>query len=158
VSTTPYQTQPGTIPHRAIAHLQTLGDGAKLSTAELAEAIGAQTNGFPTCMRPARDAGMVVCSLKPGNRNILYWSLGTGVPLPKPDDYELDQPLEPAPRKPLTPLPVLLPVPVEVPDTPRHFRAGLFTDGAMLLEVGADKVELDAGETSKVKTLLWGVT
>ncbi len=37
----------------------------------------------------------------------------------------------------------------------RHFRAGLFTDKSMLLEVGADRIELHPHEVEAIKQLTW---
>lgn len=153
MSATVYQTQPGTIPHRAIALLTQLGPSVKLSTAELAEAIGSQVAGFSTCMRPAREAGLVIASYKQDNKNVQYWSLSEGVPdKPAATLKDYSPPAEPRARQKPGPKPK---APTE-PRASRHFMAGLFTDGTMRVEIGSNTFVTDPAETADIRRLLMG--
>jgi hypothetical protein len=95
-----YTPQPGTIPHRAIAHLQSLDKGAELATAVLCEEIGAQPNGFHACMLPAQRQGLVKTVKK---LRISYWSLGDGRPVVHAPDLEPEEGAEPDALMPTRP-------------------------------------------------------
>ncbi len=82
-----YQTQPGTVPHRVIAHLRTLPAGATVSTADLCEALGVDDGAvISASMGPARKAGLVTGGALPGKGRTFWWSLGAGRPEPDLDD------------------------------------------------------------------------
>ena len=94
-----YETLPGTIPHRAIEFLKK-HPGEEFTSSQLSEAIDCMLDGFTTCMKPARQHGLVKARYKDGDVIRLHWSLGGNTPLPKPEDHEPDEPLQPAPAKP----------------------------------------------------------
>lgn len=80
----PYETQPGTLPHRVVEYLKRQPEGAEFATAVLCDAMdvtGGHVHGFPTVMAPARQAGLVKVRTKPGHGRTFYWSLGDGTPL-----------------------------------------------------------------------------
>jgi hypothetical protein len=98
-------------------------------------------------MRPARDAGLVFTSYKPDNKQILFWSLGEDK-TPAPPISRLEQRVEtattvrqkPGPKsKPRSPAPAS-------PPANRHFRAGLFTDGTLEIEIGNEEFSLTREE------------
>lgn len=66
-----YTPQPGTIAHRVIAHLQTLGPDVELTSQVLLEAIGQPSDwhGLSTCMESAVFHGLVVKRLE-GRRSM----------------------------------------------------------------------------------------
>lgn len=93
MSKEPYTPVIGTIPHRTIEWLKTLPQGAERSTAEIAEYLEHDANGLGTILKHAVKHGHLKSRKQPGIRT-LYWSLGNGVPPPKPDDHEEDEPLQ----------------------------------------------------------------
>ena len=72
--------RPGSVADRAIAYLQShLAAGAELSSAALAEAIGAPLGSIVPCLQPALDAGLVHARQKGGHaRSPKFWSLAVG--------------------------------------------------------------------------------
>lgn len=98
-----YTTQPGTLQHRALAVLRALPPGSRLSTIELAEAVDNTPDAVAEAMTPAVKAGAIACHGRFASR---FWSLGDGVPLPLPADYEPDKPImsreKMAKKRPLT--------------------------------------------------------
>ena len=84
-----YLTPPGTIPHLAIEHLRSLPPGKKLSTAELADAIGHDKATLAACLRTPRDHGAVCSEPIPGSPAHRWW-----VPA---DQRRADKP-EPTPK------------------------------------------------------------
>jgi hypothetical protein len=90
-----YETQPGTIPHRAVEHLKTLGPGVEVSSAELAALIDVEPTVLVNTLRAAAHHGVVRRreSLTAGGKKSLYWKLGDGKPEPLPHDFEPDTPL-----------------------------------------------------------------
>lgn len=86
---TAYEPRPGTVPFRAIAHLQTLPRGAEVATASLAMESGAKAGYFTAIMEHARDAGAVFARQKGGHpKSPYFWSLvdhaKTDAAAPKP--------------------------------------------------------------------------
>jgi hypothetical protein len=69
--------RPGSVADRAIAYLQSHpAAGAELSSAALAEAIGAPLGSIVPCLQPALDAGLVHARQKGGHaRSPKFWSL-----------------------------------------------------------------------------------
>jgi hypothetical protein len=71
-----YIPPPGSVPYRAIAHLQKLAPGAEVKTSVLAEAINAPPASMNTCMEPARAAGLVFARQRDVHRTSpMWWSL-----------------------------------------------------------------------------------
>ena len=101
------------------------------------------------------------------------WSLGDGVPEPKPHDYEPDEPLrrkfderKPRPMVPSkppvytppapTPAPApkaAEPEPVAEPDTDRA-KFGVYSDGTFCVQRGAEAIWLTASETTELMRFL----
>lgn len=121
-----YTPQPGTIPYRAIAILQR-EPGAELPAAPICEELGTDTNIFATCMRPAREAGLVH-TRKEGR--LLYWRLGDGTPdlAPRPRDEDSLQGVWTAP-----PAEKIDPPPSVGEAEQTEFRAALWSDGDVVL-------------------------
>jgi hypothetical protein len=76
-----YTPLPGSVPARAVAHLNTLPEGTELCTAELAEAIGHAPSSVNACLDLARRHGVLMVRLGQGNgpRPPLMWRLGTAL-------------------------------------------------------------------------------
>lgn len=73
---TPYSARPGTLPFRALAHLETLPPGAELTSAKLADAVGAAPSGVLAALSAALTAGAVFKRKKDAHpRSPLFWSL-----------------------------------------------------------------------------------
>jgi len=163
-----YKTQPGTIPHRAVAYLRTLPPGTQKSTAELAHAIDADPETIVFTMRPARDAGMVNAEYVPGDKRRLYWSLGNGLQQPTPAEQPDKQPAptreaakpkakkEPKAAPPesseldANPPTAVKTKRTRTPRLRRNFRVGWFTDGTAHIEIGQHKFVLDSVETAAI--------
>lgn len=90
-----YTPTPGTIPHKVIAHLKTLGPDIELSTIEIADALDIDKTLLAASLAPARQKGAVRSRI--GTNRVAYWCLGDGTPLPRAEDYEPDKPLRTAP-------------------------------------------------------------
>lgn len=70
---TTYVAPLDTIPDRAISHLRSLPSGTEIGSADLAAAIGTDSDGFAACMQLARNAGVVTARAV---KRRLVWSLG----------------------------------------------------------------------------------
>lgn len=70
---TTYVAPLDTVADRAIAHLRSLPPGSEMGSADLAAAVGTDSDGFATCMKLARNAGVVSARAV---RRRLRWSLG----------------------------------------------------------------------------------
>lgn len=164
-----YQTQPGTLPHKALQFLRSQPAGAEFTTAQMADAIDCDADNFALLMRRAIQAGLVTARCKPAAGKRLFWALGDGVPLPKAVDHDEDAPLPrksaPKPRPgPLFPMPVSHGCEIPTfggtfpPPVPQEFRAALWTDGSLILcgvAVRADgSVVLPADQMAQVKNLI----
>lgn len=73
----PYVPKPGSVPARALAHLRTLPEGAEISTAQLADAIGVESKQIPATMATIVRARQVYTRSRvvDGERAQSYWSL-----------------------------------------------------------------------------------
>lgn len=160
-----YQTQPGTLPHRAVEFLKSQPQGAEFTTVEVCQALGIDPAPFTWTMEPAVRAGVVRRRFRPDNRRILYWSLGDGTP-PAEDDQPRTNwvkpqvpeavklpPLTPVPRKARKPKAKAVGTLVGKPVT---FRAGVWTDGKLQLESGDNVMLLTADEVDVLRRLLNG--
>lgn len=153
----PYIPQPGTFPARAVAHLQALPPGTELSSAVLADELGQpQGANIQSLLVYARQRGALKARRE---GRVLFWSLGDGTPEAKPDDYEPDAPLHKTPAAPaatVAPATPFQPPPVasRVSCDPRHFRAGLFTDGKLEIEAGSALVVLQPDEVEQLARLI----
>ena len=139
-----YTTTPGTIPHRVVEHLKAQPSGTSISTCELADALGVEKYGITTTLQTAVRAGVLKSQSKPGDKRLLYWSLGDGVAQPPsadPDDND-DWP----PAKPLVGIPKVASSPFQtVPLEPSElapFRVGEFSDGSMVIETVSGTLKL----------------
>lgn len=74
---TTFTPKPGSVADRAIAYLQSQpAAGTEVSSAALAEAIGAPLGSIVPCLQPALDAGLVHARQKGGHaRSPKFWSL-----------------------------------------------------------------------------------
>lgn len=89
-----YKPQAGTIPDRAIKHLQALGKGAALANAVLADELGVDKNALHASLAtPVKHGAMA--REKRASDGLIYWSIGDGTPAPLPHDFEPDEPLHP---------------------------------------------------------------
>ena len=72
-----FKPRPGSVADRAIAYLQSQpAAGTEVSSAALAEAIGAPAGSIIACLQPALDAGLVFARKKGGHaRSPAFWSL-----------------------------------------------------------------------------------
>lgn len=167
-----YQTQPGTLPHRVVQHLNSLPPGTVMTTVELCEALDAEPAGFSTSMANCVRMGVLKRYITPSNRRLLAWSLGDGVPPPEDAEPEL-APIAP-PRRQLANVVntlVVQPPKTDKPIAPRHyrgrpaktdagtaaatdFRAALWTDGTLQIWRGEDLVLLTAREAAQLRQLL----
>lgn len=86
-----YETQPGTIPHRAVEHLKTLPEGTALPTAELAAALDVEPTVFVQCMAAPRKHGLVAARQSEGRGRALLWSLGDGAAFEEAADADLTE-------------------------------------------------------------------
>jgi hypothetical protein len=111
--------KPGSVADRAITYLQSQqAGGAEVSSAALAEAIGAPLGSIVPCLQPALDAGLVHARQKGGHaRSPKFWSLVSKIEnrawVPKPagahdDDGKPIQRIVPAKGAP--PLPIVPPL------------------------------------------------
>lgn len=170
-----YNVQPGTFPARVVAHLQALPPGTEVSSAVLADELGQPGANIPSMLSWARQRGALKARKYCG---ILYWSLGDGTPVDQPRDQEtaqdrIEDTVHAVQRPPAPTLPILKPAPVEAPaEAPapaaaspvkapptrrREFRAGLFTDGTLLIEAqGFPAMRLERGEADQLADLLAG--
>ena len=92
-----FTTQPGTIPHRAIAWLQAQPPGSVWPTAVVADALDVDGRTLVAAMGPAVRAGVVRVECHRGHNS---WSLGDGkahsleVPLGDTDETDDDPPVQ----------------------------------------------------------------
>jgi hypothetical protein len=70
-----WQPQPGTVPFRALAWLRENSDGKPVSTAVICDALGVDSNGFSTSMKPAVKAGLVKGEQLRGFGHAYFWTL-----------------------------------------------------------------------------------
>jgi len=80
-----YELQPGTIAFLCAKHLRTLAPGVELSTAELSAALGQPSSSLLPATQAARNHGLIRARYRDDNKRHLWWSIGDGSPLPKPD-------------------------------------------------------------------------
>ena len=89
-----YVPQPGTVPHRVITWLKLQPIGAEFPSAVIAEELGIIPSHIPSSLEVPAKHGAIA---KRKEGALIMWSLGNGVPQPKPADYEPDVPLEQLP-------------------------------------------------------------
>lgn len=70
-----YSARPGTVAFKAITYLQSLDEGAKVTSGNIAAAIGEEGSAVMPCLLPALEAGVVVKSTPPGQQRPAFWSL-----------------------------------------------------------------------------------
>jgi hypothetical protein len=153
----PYTPQPGTIPARVIKHLQTLPPGTFVSTAALSELLDIQLYSVASSLAHPRSMGVVVSRHTESNRRALEWALGDGKPLPLPDDYEPEEPLHThrnhVPQRTPLALPMLGHSHPTDSESSDHFRAGVFTDGSLLIEIRSVVITLNPTQAAQVARL-----
>jgi hypothetical protein len=76
-----YRPTLGTIAARAIEHIETLGEGAEISTTVLAEALDADPKTIGTFLLPSLHAGLVKRRKRPDTGRLYWWSLSDGRPV-----------------------------------------------------------------------------
>lgn len=89
-----YETQPGTIPHRAVAHLRTLDAGAEVSAPELAEVLGVDSASIvPSLIFPCKHGALTrrKKEARHSARKVWWYALGDGTP--EEPAREEDEPL-----------------------------------------------------------------
>lgn len=137
-----YQLQPGTIPARAHAHLLSLGPGAELATAVLADALDHDSTSLTAALAVPRLAGVFNVRPRPDGGRGLVWSIGAGQPVkPAIDDDEDDDEDAPA-------APVVVTVVAEKPvrREPKPFRR------EPKAPVGATKAPVTATKPARAET------
>lgn len=159
----------GTIPWRVIEFLKLQPRGMEFSSAALAEAIGHDGASIAVCLTTALEHGALKGEKRVpplGGQKTYFWSLGDGTPLPKPSDYEPDEPLPRRnPSKPTaqalapaaTPSAADAVVKPKDPAKPSKAQAvatlnravfGWFSDGCLVIrQQGAADVQLSQEET-----------
>lgn len=160
-----YIPQPGTIPHRAIEHLRTLGPGAQLSTAALANDLDQPTESLTASLAVPRKRGALRAE-KGANGRSMMWSLGDGTPEQPPHDYEDDRPLKTRASAPVAKWqssvfdvvapPAAPPDPADhsasepEPSTRGRFRYAYHSDGTLLVVKGTASIHLGAIEAREL--------
>lgn len=170
-----YTPTPGTIPHRTAEILRALPAGSRgLSGAQLAEALGQSGMNAGAILAVPRQHGFFKAEKIDG---LLFWSMGDGVPL-KPaeaDDEPIVRRIVPANTKqprmaeivkdsPPPPPPKIVdkPAPVGVDidaASPRKkpaagLRLALWSDGALNIERGAERMEFGVDEVRQIVAYL----
>lgn len=167
-----YEPIPGSYPAKAIAHLRSLPPGTWVPSAVLAEAIGLDDGKVQPYLMTAVKGGALIKRRCKDNVQLGEWSLGDGVPDPGPPP---DEPLEPT-EKPQRPVPTSA-FDVErivarakasstsEPEVERRFkragtstvpefRAGLFTDGTLVIEAQGQRMVLVADHVAQLRQLV----
>ena len=169
-----YDPTPGSIPARAISHLRSLPAGSWISGAELAVAIGLDDQISPYIQAPLKH-GLIVSRKDPNNTRLAQYCLGDGTPPIKAEDMTPDEPLEPRPTAD-RPIPVSAfdaakiiarteqPAPAAEPAVERRFkrqattvpafRAGLWTDGMLVIEAQGTRLVLVPEQVTELRQLI----
>lgn len=170
-----YKPTPGTIPHRVIEHLKTLPPGTELSTGVLADFVGQPKASMAACLNAPRSHGALRSRKHP--EGYMLWSLGDGVPLPRPEDYDPNleakqvvvpapslfeerkpRPLEPRQAAPEAPAPAPTPSPTPAPSAPKaepaRAKFGIYSDGTFCVQRGQDAIWLNTSETADLMRFL----
>ena len=169
-----YDPTPGSIPARAISHLRSLPSGTWLAGAELASAIGLDDSILPYIQAPLKH-GLIASRKDPHNRRLALYCLGDGKPPIRPEDLTPDEPLEPA-HAPQRPVPVSAfdaarivaraepatsaPEPAverrfkRQATTVPAFRAGLWTDGTLVIEAQGSRLVLVPEQVTELRQLI----
>lgn len=166
-----YTPLSGTIPFRAIAHLNALAPGAKIANGVLADALEVDPAILTNTLKTAVCHGAIKRE-KVDNRT--YWMRGDGKPPPPAEDYEPDEPLKRRPKPATTPKPATpfvgqaaTPTAADVVVTPKRPPAklqepaeqplqackgefavfGYFSDGRISIEADGKQIQLDQQDT-----------
>lgn len=158
-----YTPQPGTFPARAVEFFKSKPTGFEMSSAELAEELGQPAVHVAPLLAHARERG-AVSARKDGK--LIYWSLGDNVPIVR----ERDEPLHAEGERQTKPRTTLAQEFASMREAmaekkpkqaqqrkAKHsadFRAGLFTDGSLQIEIGGETVHLNAEQVSQIAKLL----
>jgi hypothetical protein len=167
-----YQTQPGTMPHRAVEHLRGLPAGHALSSAELAQVMGTDPANLAAILGPVRRHGLLTTERVDGRR--IQWRLGDGTPLPQAADT--DPPVQvltraavsEVPRVPLfpgvapaapapapAPMTEAAPAPVSAPaPAKRAVRAAVWSSGELAIETADETFIFDKAVAREVIAFL----
>lgn len=147
-----YEPLPGTIPSRALHWLRMQPVGTEVSTAVLADAVGADPTSLSPSLVPALNHGLVKRRKRADHPRNFWWSLGDGIPLEKPTD---DEPQERhALAKPAAALAPAVRTTVPAPGVSLRFYAGVTLDRRLLIEHGGQRIELDAEQALLVSRLV----
>lgn len=144
-----YTSQPGTIPHKVIELLKSHPAGTAFSSAEISELIGQDKAMIAASLNYPQKMGALARSHKPGNKSIVYWSLGNGVPLPLPADHEHDEPLTPRQEVKTRQKAVADPQ-LMVTDVQRPANFAYNENGSLWLNKDGVEVVLDESETLRL--------
>ena len=143
-------------PKAALDHLATLPAGTRLTSVELAAAIGLDVPAqIISCLEYAVRHGAIRKERDPDDQRRWVWSLGDGVPLPQPrDDDDEDEPTAArAPTRTVTSPsglpPIERPAPPPMP-RPKKMRLALFSDGELVIERGSERISFTEPETRQI--------
>lgn len=169
-----YKPLAGTIPFRAIAHLNALAAGTKIANAVLADALEVDPNTLANTLKTAVHHGIVKREKIDGRT---HWMRGDGTPAPPAEDYEPDEPLKRRQRPAEAPKPSTLfvgiaggPTAADVVVTPKALPPeykqpaaqpeqplqackgefavfGYFSDGRISIEADGKQISLDQQDT-----------
>ena len=143
-----YNPPKGTIPYRVIEFLKLQQSGSSYSSAELAEAIGHEGANISVYLKAAIEHGAIAVERRAAKGcatiKLNYFSLGDGVPLPKPEDDEEYDTTPPAPQ--MSTKPTL----TQRPATQgRSLVFGYFSDGTLVIRQPDGKEILLSQEETK---------
>lgn len=180
-----YTPLPGSIPARVVAYLQDQAQAGRqwLPGGELADLIGEPS--IANYLGAPLKYGCVTRRSVKGNLRMMEYALGDGTPPAAPADLEADVPMHDSSAIRSAPGPLFPgvaaaaaavddvhpgPAPTPSPATRRKpaaaasapatrpatgFRAGLFTDGSVVLEVDGRQLKLDKLQVAELAGLLW---
>ena len=169
-----YVPSPGSYPARAVEFLRGVPAGEWVPNALLAEHLGVEGPASPY-LQAALNHGLIRKRAANSNLRLCEWSLGDGKPPIKPEDLTPDEPLEPRPTAD-RPIPVSAfdaakiiarteqPAPAAEPAVERRFkrqattvpafRAGLWTDGMLVIEAQGTRLVLVPEQVTELRQLI----
>lgn len=142
-----YTLQPGTIAYRVAQYLRDKHpEGAWVASVVIADALSIDRNLRAYLSSPVSRGYLKVRKNQDG---LLEWSLGDGKELPKPHDFEPDEPLHPAP--PALSAPKAMPSSLN-----RKFDAAMTLDGSLWFQAGEYTMRLHPHEAQQLRRMLAG--
>lgn len=163
-----HTTQPGTLPHRVVAHLRTLPPGTKVPTPVLAEALGCDAPSLSMLLETPRKHGVLAAERATTQGRPLLWSLGDGNPAgPAGDDEQPPRTVSAAapaevPRVPLFPGVAETKAPAtetkaperETPAAMRGTRVAVWSSGELAIETADETFVFDKDVAREVIAFL----